>query len=220
MKKMSLFLSFTIVLICFWFGTVHVSANSSELKDKSEEELRQFAKENNTWVVCYRQGKRTTRFFQYDATSEYMYFSYSKECCVDVYDLHGNFLYSFLFPDRQNGGVCVRCEEDQVYISTKDNIIYVFKGIEEVDRMDYDEAAANGYDFFWFYNNNPKITVNDDWIRWHDNSGEVVKEINTPNVIRQTIPDDGIKSITKLFILAFIVVLVAIVRVLIKKYKG
>lgn len=220
MKNISLFIFFTIVIICLLLGTVPATANSSEFNDKSEEELRQVAKENNMWVVCYRQGKRTTRFFQYDATSEYMYFSYSKESCVDVYDLHGKFLYSFIFPDRQNGGVCVRCEEDQVYISTKDNILYIFKGIEEVDRMDYDEAVTNGYDFFWFYNNDPKITVNDDLIRWHDNSGDVVKEINTPNVIKQTLPDDGTRSITKFFILAFIVIFVAVVRSLIKKYKG
>lgn len=220
MKNISLFLSSIIVIIFLLLGTVPVIANSSGLNDKSEEELRQFANENNIWVVCYRQGKRTTRFFQCDATSEYMYFSYSKESCVDVYDLYGKYLYSFIFPDRQDGGVCVRCEENQVYISTKDNVLYVFKGIEEVDRMDYDEAVVNGYDFFWFYNNNPKITVNDDLIRWHSNSGEVVKEISTPDVIKQTIPDDGIRSITKFFTLAVIVVFVAVVRSLINKFKG
>ena len=178
-------------------------------KLKTEEELRKLVNENNTWAVCYHQGKRTTSFFQYDATSEYMYFSYSKESCVDVYDLHGIFLYSFIFPDRQNGGVCVRCEEDQVYISTKDNILYIFKGIEEVDCMDYDEATANGYDFFWFYNNNPGITLTNDFIRLHDDRGEVVKEIDTPTVVNQSMPKDNATFVLFLFSAVFIIILVS-----------
>ena len=217
MKNMCLLLSFIIVLTSLVFGAVSVSANSSKMMDKSEEELCQYANENNTWVVSYQQGKRPTSFFQYDATSEYLYFSYSIPSCVDVYDLHGTFLYSFIFPDSPNGGVCVRCEEDQVYISTKNHVLYIFNGIDEVACMDYEEATANGYDFFWFYENNPIITVNNDRIRWHGNNGVVVKEINTPKVIKQTIPANGIESIIKFVVLFFVVVLVAFIRRLIKR---
>lgn len=217
MKYMCCFLSFVIVLTCLMVSFVGVSADSCDLADKSEKELRKYANENNTWVVCYQQGKRTSSFFQYDATTECIYFSYSKHSCVDVYDMNGSFLYSFIFPDKQNGGICVRCEGNQVYISTKDNDLYIFEGIEEIDRMDYDKATEKGFDFYWFYDNNSHITVDNTWIRWHDNSGEVVKEAKTPTVIKQTIPSNSIKTNFILFVAAFIVFLITIIRAISQK---
>lgn len=219
MKYLCIWLSFALVLTCIMSSSVRVSASSSDTRGKSEKELREYANENDTWVVCYQQGKRTHNFYQYDATNECLYFSYSENSCVDVYDMNGVFLYSFLFPDRQNGAVGVRCENNQTYISTKDNILYIFEGIEEIDHMDYDEASEKGYDFFWFYNNEPHITVDNTWIQWHGSSGEIARQIKTPTVIKQTVPFPSTMSIFKLFVAAFVVLLIPVVKSVIKNVK-
>lgn len=191
MKILRVIFVFIIVLSFAMCGTTRVYAAATDVVEKSEKEMRAYANENDTWVICYQQGIRTSNFYQYDATSEYIYFSYSKHDCVDVYDTNGTYLYSFLFPERQNGSVSVRCENEQVYIGTKDNILYIFAGVEEVERMNGDTAKEKGFDFFWFYDNEPHITVDQKWISWHDDSGEVVRQITVPIVIRETIPPHG-----------------------------
>lgn len=188
MKKRCVLLLPAIILMMFLYCILAVSANASEGNVPSEKETRAYANEHNTWVLCYQQGCRTGSFYQYDATDDCLYFSYSKYACVDVYDTQGVFLYSIIFPERQNGSVSVRCEDNRVYISTKDNILYVFAGTEEVEHIDYDTAAKKGYDFFWFYHNEPHITVDGSWISWLDETGNVIKQIPTPAAIKNTIP--------------------------------
>lgn len=214
MRNLYYFFIFAIVLIFIMCSTMCVSANAASMEGKTEKEMRAYANENNTWVVCYQQGARTSNFYQYDATNEYIYFSYSKHSCVDVYDKTGTFLYTFLFPERQNGGVSVRCENDKVYISTKDNILYIFSGVEEVEHMDYDTAAEKGYDFFWFYNNEPHITVEQKWIYWHDDGGNVVNQIATPSVVSETIPPSGALMTAIPLIAVSLVLLIFIIKVL------
>jgi hypothetical protein len=170
------------------WSPIHVSANVSERKGLSEKEAHAYANEKNTWVICYQQGIRTSNFYQYDATDSCLYFSYFKPGCVDVYDTQGVFLYSIIFPERQNGGVLIRCENNLTYIRTKDNILYVFSGTEEVQHMYYDTAKEKGYDSFWFRDNTPHVTVDSKWICWLDETGSVNKQIPTPSVIRETVP--------------------------------
>lgn len=217
MKKICIWLSAAIVLTSITFSTMRLSVKASDMKDQSEKELRVYANENNTWVLCYQQGKRTGDFFQFDATAECLYFSYFEHSCVDVYDINGIFLYSFIFPDRQNGGVCVRCEDNNTYISTKDNILYIFNGIEEIDCMDYDEAAKKGFDFFWFYNNEPHITVDNNYICWLNANGEIENKIDTPTVIRETIPDTGVTGLFKLFYNALAILLIPLIKYISRK---
>ena len=185
MKKFFTIAFISMVLLWVMHSIGCVSANATEM---SEKELRAYASENNTWVVCYQQGVRTSNFDQYDATDQYLYISYSKHNCVDIYDMRGVFLYSFLFPERQNGSVSVRCENNQVYIRTKDDDIYIFDGVEEVEHMDYDTAQKKGYDFFWFYDNNPRVTIDGKEISWLSESGDAINQIPTPSVIKETMP--------------------------------
>lgn len=181
-------LFFTIILAGVFCIRLAVPANASEENTLSEKEARAYANEKNTWVICYQQGNRTSNFFQYDATDANLYFSYSKHNCVDVYDRSGVFLYSIIFPERQNGGINVRCEDNRAYICSKDNVLYIFSGTGEEEQMDYDTAAEKGYDFFWFYNNKPQITVDGRWICWLDGTGSVIDRIPTPPTIKNTIP--------------------------------
>lgn len=186
MKKMLFFWICSIALLLN--HPCQVSAFTSPPDSLSENELRKYANENNTWVICYQQGSRNSDFYQFDATDTHLYFSYSEYSCVDVYDIQGTFLYSIIFPDRQNGSVNVRCEDNQAYICSKFDTLYIFEDIEEVERMDCDTAREKGFDFFWFYDNKPIITVDRNWISWYDESGEITKQIATPSAIRKTIP--------------------------------
>ena len=188
MMRKCILLFFSIMLMGIMCCPQRVPGNASERNELSEKEAQAYANENNTWVICYEQGTRTSDFYQYDATKDYLYFSYSKHGCVDVYDTEGIFLYSIIFPGRQNGGISVRCENNQVYICTKDNILYIFSGAREIEHMDYDTAVEKGYDFFWFYDNEPHIKVDGRWTCWLDETGDVIKHISTPPVIKNTIP--------------------------------
>lgn len=209
MRRRYFLLFIVMMFIGIGSGLLPFAVNAVESDGLSEKEARAYANEHNTWVLCYQQGSRTSNFNQYDATDDRLYFSYSKHDCVDVYNMQGVFLYSIIFPERQNGSVSVRCEDDWVYISTKDNILYIFSGAEEVEHMDYDAAADKGYDFFWFYENEPHITVDGKGISWFGEAGDVVREIPTPSVIRETIPlpDDAATAIPIICAALFFVVL-------------
>lgn len=199
------------MLLC---RTIHPSASASEWKGLSEKEARAYANKNNTWVICYQQGIRTRTFYQFDATDSYLYFSYSKNGCVDVYDTQGVFLYSIIFPERQNGAVCVRCENNLAYIFSKDHILYIFSGAEEVEHMDDSTASERGYDFFWFSDNEPNITVDSESICFLDETGSVIKRIPTPTIIRNTTPLPNDAVIAMQIIAAAIVLFVLVIKVL------
>lgn len=177
-----------IILVGVFCSYLVVPVNASEGNMLSEKEARAYANENNTWVICYQQGTRTSDFYRYAATDDYLYFSYSKHNCVDVYDTEGTFLYSILFPERQNGCISVRSEDNRAYICDKDNILYIFSGTEEAGRMDYDTAVEKGYDFLWSDDNEPQITVDGRRISWLDETGNVMKQIPTPAAIKNTLP--------------------------------
>ena len=214
MRKNCGFLLFSIIIMWIMCSTLCFATHISPKSGLSEKEAQTFANENNTWVICYQQGSRTSNFYQYDATDSYLYFSYSKHNCVDVYDMEGVFLYSIVFPERKNGGISVRCENSQVYICTKDNILYVFSGTEEVVHMNYDTAAEKGYNFFWFYDNEPHISVDGKWIRWIDETGDVIKNIPTPQIIMKTTPPSRAAMIVMPIIAVSTVLLLFIIKVL------
>ena len=207
---------FLALLVITWISwtPINVSAKTTASNELSEKEARAYANMNNTWVICYQQGTRTSNFYQYDATDTYLYFSYSKHSCVDVYDMEGVFLYSFIFPERQNGTVSIRCENNQVYICTKDNLLYVFSDVEELEHMDYAEASKKGYDFFWFNDNHPSISVDAKWINWLSKSGDVIKQIPTPSVIKKTIPPSSEALIAMPIIVVSLILYLLIAKIL------
>ncbi len=202
-----LFIVLSLLLVCTSFT---MSANASEYNNKNESDSHDYADDNDTWTICFQQGRRDRHFYQYDATDENLYFSYSDYNCVDVYDKSGKFVYSFIFPDRQNGCISVRCDDDRVYIGTKDEAVYIFDGTTEIAYYQYEEAVKLGYDFGWFEDNQPRITVDEQWIHWqHGASGKDVR-LATPSVISNTVPHMGISMVLTLllaFLAAFLVIL-------------
>ena len=202
----------TVFLILASLGTIFLSFSPSRAyaldnSHKTEQDARKQANAKNTWAISEQQGIRKSSFYQYDTTGRYIYFSYSKENCVDVYDTEGTFLYCIVLPDRQNGSVGVRCSNDEVYISTKDDTVYIFQGEIEVGQLSSEEAAEKGYDFFWFYENTPHIKVDSDQISLFDHNGEMIRQIHTPRVVAQSIPKSG--NIPILLILVAILILIA-----------
>lgn len=183
-----IFLILVVVMMLFTILPCYTLASNTPENELSERELRIYATEHQTWVLSDQQGSRNSDFYQYDATDTRLYFSYSEYSCVDVYDLEGTFLYSLVFPNRENGSVNVRCENNLAYISSKDNILYIFSDRVETENMDYDTARKEGYDFYWFNENDPSMTVDDYHISWYDESGALIKQIQTPSVIQQTMP--------------------------------
>lgn len=155
---------------------------------ETEREARKQANENHAWVLSEFQGTRNGPFYQYDSTSQYLYFSYSDDNCVDVYDTEGTFLYCIILPDQQNGSVGVRCNKEEVYISSKDNTVYILQGKTEVAQLSSDDAVEKGFDFFWFYENTPRIKVDFHHILTFDGDGNIIKQIETPRMVAQTIP--------------------------------
>lgn len=139
------------------------------------------------YTISYASEQRSGVIHQYDATNTLMYFSYSRDSCVDVYDHSGNYQYTFVFPKHQNGSVCVCCEGEVVYISTQDNILYAFQGTTELYHIPYEDAVKSGKDAYWFYHKQRKIEVSKDWIVWLDDNGNSVKQIRTPPAIQSTL---------------------------------
>ena len=164
------------------------------------------AEENESWHISMQQGSRKHDYYDCDATGEYLYFSYTEYSCVDVYNLDGVFQYSIILPDRQNGGVRVRCLENRVYISAKNNIIYVFEDREEIQRIDYRTAYEMGYLSLWFSENPSKIRVDQEHISWLDGNGAVIHQIETPDIIAKTIPPTETEVLHK-FLIGVLVVL-------------
>lgn len=188
MRKVQLFLICVTVILGFVCITAYASDSMPDLSEMTESELRRYANQNNICVVFYQQSKRETAYTQCDATQEYFYFAYTKYNCVDVYGAEGEFLYSFLLPDSQNGGISVRCHNDVVYICDKRHGVHVFKGLDEIACLPRELAEQKGYDSHWFHKHEPCIVVNGEWITQYDSNGTVIRQVPTPFYVKQTIP--------------------------------
>lgn len=220
MRRNSILLLSLLVITWISWTPIRVSAKTAAGNELSEKEARAYANMNNTWVICYQQGIRTSDFYQYDATDTCLYFSYSKHSCVDVYNTEGVFLYSFIFPERQNGTVSIRCENDNVYVCTKDNLLYIFSDDEEIGHMDYAEATKKGYDFFWFDDNQPNILVDAKWIHWLNENGDIIKQISTPSVIKNTMPPSSSTILSMPIVLVLLILLLLVYSFLLKRLKA
>ncbi len=181
----------------------------------NEEGKNSVPEDRGKWTVTYRQGERKHDYYRCDTTSDRLYFAYWDDSCVDVYDHAGIFLYSFQFPDRQNGGITIRCEEDLVYVNDKDDVTYVFRYETLLRTMEWEEASAEGKNSSWFYNSEPNVTVDQANIKWLDENGNVVKQIKTPAVISETVPPTEEQKnffVGVFFLLWFIGLIYCIVR--------
>lgn len=135
-------------------------------------------------------SNRKTNFYQCDATSKNIYFSYSQDNCVDVYSNNGDFCFTIHLPQYPKGAVMIRCANDILYIRDKTDKVYVYSGSSKIDEFSKLQAEMLGYDYNWFRNNSEEIRVgvNRDFITLADESGLILTSLETPNSIRQNLP--------------------------------
>lgn len=137
--------------------------------------------------ISFAQGKRNTEWYQFDSTDTYIYFTYSMDSCVDVYTIDGSYYCTIVLPDNPTGQICIKCSGNNTFISAKNNTMYVLDGIIIEKILSADEAIAMGYDYRWFQDK-AGMRVDYEHISFLNKNGEVVRQIDTPQIIRSTMP--------------------------------
>ena len=205
----TLLLMLVISLCYFW----KITELQSTYDKEHENRLIESAITENTWKISYQKATRRGRYSQIDATDRFVYIAYSRSSCVDVYNAQGEFQYALLFPNCQNGGVQIRCVENYLYVSAKNNTIYIFDGTEEIACMEYSQAIHNGYDYFWFEEKKSFQENDGAFYIETDQSGAVVKKIQLPN-LKPNI--NAFRMIA--LIISFFVYLYFMLRFVVQKY--
>ena len=97
---------------------------------------------NAAWIT----GQRDTRpglFDQVEGTDEVIYFSYNIAGYIDAYDLSGQYLYTIhLLDDSQKGSIRIDCRDGLLYVENRHGALYIFDGLELLERMERNEAEA------------------------------------------------------------------------------
>ena len=97
---------------------------------------------NAAWIT----GQRDTRpglFDQVEGTDEVIYFSYNMAGYIDAYDLSGQYLYTIhLLDDSQKGSIRIDCRDGLLYVESRHGALYIFDGLELLERMERNEAEA------------------------------------------------------------------------------
>ena len=92
------------------------------------------------WSITGVRGQRNSKVTMIEGTDELIYVTYEKESCIDAYNLNGEYQYTIQLPDARNGLVSIDCRDDILIASSKDNVIYLFRGTELLECMDHEEA--------------------------------------------------------------------------------
>ena len=97
---------------------------------------------NAAWITGQR-DKRPGLFDQVEGTEEVIYFSYNMVGYIDAYDLSGQYLYTIhLLDDSQKGSIQIDCRDGLLYVESRHGALYIFDGLELLERMERDEAEA------------------------------------------------------------------------------
>ena len=92
------------------------------------------------WSITGVRGQRNSKVTMIEGTDELIYVTYEKESCIDAYNLNGEYQYTIQLPDARNGLVSIDCRDDILIASSKDNVVYLFRGTELLECMDHEEA--------------------------------------------------------------------------------
>ena len=141
------------------------------------------ARKENCCFVSDQQGIRDRQYSYHAINNTYVFFSYSKGSLVDAYDHKGIYQFTIILPDSQNGVVSIRCDGNLLYVSSKQDVVYVFEGKEQVDYFTDDEAELVGYDWRWF-DNQPGLEKDKDYIYLRDENGNIVLKAKIPGIVR------------------------------------
>lgn len=84
------------------------------------------AETDNKGVIIYYTPYKTTRenYTQCAITDTYVYFTFGYDSIIDAYDHNGEFQFTLLFPDRNNGQLISKCEGDKLLVLTKSREYY------------------------------------------------------------------------------------------------
>ena len=97
---------------------------------------------NAAWITGQR-DKRPGLFDQVEGTEEVIYFSYNMVGYIDAYDLSGQYLYTIhLLDDSQKGSIQIDCRDGLLYVESRHGAVYIFDGLDLLDRLERDEAEA------------------------------------------------------------------------------
>lgn len=133
-------------------------------------------------VVTYTEGNDSAGALgDYDATGEYVFFSYSERTAVvDAYDLDGNFAFRIHLENKDNGGIRIRCQDELLYVDSKYNNVFVFDGDTLIRQMTNQEAREHGYAGSFF--TEPSKTVAQRWLRFYrlNDDGSLGPALNLP----------------------------------------
>lgn len=97
------------------------------------------------WGISGQRGARGEAFHQCEGTDALVYFGYFFSDVVDAYDLSGEYQYTIHLPDAQNGGLVINCQDDLLIAAAANGEVFVFRGTELVERLDYKTARERGY---------------------------------------------------------------------------
>ena len=140
---------------------------------------------SHDWTISTERKNRGT-FGQCDATDHHLYFSYwnSNNSQIDVYDNQGGFLYMISFQDRKNGRIYIRCDHSQVYVKLRNDTVFIFEGIDEIEKLSENEADQLGYTNDWFQSAVSSISVDNDNIYRLDANGNPTSQITKPKTVK------------------------------------
>lgn len=117
-----------------------VVSSFQNVPDSNQETIRL----NAAWIT----GQRDTRpglFDHLEGTEEVIYFSYNMAGYIDAYDLSGRYLYTIhLLSDSQNGAIQIDCRDGLLYVESKHGALYIFDGLDLLERIERDEAKEQG----------------------------------------------------------------------------
>lgn len=134
----------------------------------------------------YKKGESERRgsASDYDATADYVFFSYSsRQSVVDAYDRNGVYAFSFRFPDQQNGVLHIQCHNDLLYVRPKSDIVMVFDEDCLIATYSEQEAEKLGFDYFWFTEPSKSIVLEGWTFYGVDDTGALGQQLPVPGSI-------------------------------------
>ena len=96
------------------------------------------------WRVTGVRQERNSQVDGIDGTDELIYVEYVAEPYIDVYDLSGAFQYTIHLPNAQRGGLRMECRDGILIAQSETDTIFLFRGTEFIESMDYDQAKERG----------------------------------------------------------------------------
>lgn len=179
------FLVIAIVVVGCSFVIYKQHIRTGKLSLAEQKKLVASATTENIWVLSEVQGSRSACFYSYDATDEYVYFTYPEDFCVDVYNTEGVFQYTLYLPYARNGAVSVRCEDAKTYIKDHNSTIFVFEGKEYTGKI----CGADVEQHLPYHNlSETGIRINKEQIQRFSDDGTLLFQFATPDMIKATMP--------------------------------